>query len=473
MSYSVLLADDDASIRFVLSKSLTKAGFKVRATDNAHTLMKWVKNGLGDVVLSDVHMGREDIFTFIPELSKLRPELPIIIMSANTSVATALKSGNAGVFEYIPKPFDLEILRQTITRALEHKQTDKKNIRPTKLLEPSLLNSAMPMIGKSIAMQPVFRALSDYMSGDIPVIVYGAVGTGKNHAAKLLHEAGKRAQKPFVDFVDLTSVSDGHGGGVVDHILQKVEDGDLFVDRIQELSSTQQALLLRILEKNEERPPAQGFRVISTANISPEALQTEGKVRVDLFYQLFGGELALPPLSQRRGDVGELAHYFLNLHTKKKPRSFNKNAISKLDNYHWPGNVRELKRVMNMISLKYSDQILTPKVLDDVLKPSQADTPEQFGVPLDFEGLRTASRALLHNGPRDTDTKGGDGETMGAMSDKMTPYVEALSWVEKPLIEEALRITAGNNLRAAELLGIHRNTLRTKIKFLNINLDKD
>ena len=147
MKYNILLADDDASIRFVLSKSLTKAGFNVRATDNVQTLLKWVRSGDGDVILTDVHMDTDDIFTFVPEITKLRPELPIIIMSANTSVATALKSGNAGVFDYIPKPFDLKHLEHIIRRAV-----DKNSGGSEKPLARSVEAIAEPIIGKSTVL---------------------------------------------------------------------------------------------------------------------------------------------------------------------------------------------------------------------------------------------------------------------------------------------------------------------------------
>lgn len=437
MNNSILLADDDASIRFVVSKFLTRAGYKVRATDNAQTLMKWIKSGDGDVVLTDVHMESDDIFNFIPEIKSSRPDLPIVIMSANTSVATALKSGSSGVFEYIPKPFDLDDLHQTIKRALGRKQ---KRV----LLKPTQME---PMIGTSTSMQPVFRSISDYMSAGLPVFIYGDVGTGKNHAAKLLHNAGARGQKPFVLFDEQVSV---------DEILNAVENGDLFVDRVHELSSERQAILLRALEKNEQRSTNDSFRVLSTANLSPRLLQDEEIVRADLFYHLRGGEVALPPLSQRGGDIAELALHFLNVGTPKERKSISPSALSTLETYHWPGNVRELKSMMQTIALKFSDTVVSGEIIKNVLANQGVGVARLDNSEQSFSNIRTACRELLYN------------RKMNEIQTEETPYTHALAWVEKPLIEEALMITGGNNLKAAELLGIHRNTLRTKLKSLKI-----
>lgn len=436
MNNNILLADDDASIRFVVSKSLTRAGFKVRATDNAQTLMKWVKSGDGDVVLTDVHMDSDDIFNFIPELKSLRPDLPVIIMSANTSVATALKSGSSDIFEYIPKPFDLDDLQQTIKRALG---VNKK----TFLAKSTQME---PMIGKSSAMQPVFRAISDYMSGNIPVFIFGDVGTGKNHAAKLLHEAGLRAQRPLIMFDECMDVAT---------LMETVMNGDLFVDRVHELTPERQSLLLRALEKNELEAENKSFRVISTSNLNPQHLQDEDIVRADLFYHLQGGEISLPSLSRRAGDIAELAEYFLNLASPSVRKSISPAAHTALESYHWPGNVRELKSLMQTISLKFSDSVVSGDILKNVLARHGSTGRLSEDAKQSFDNIRAACRELLYTHKADT------GKDM--------PYIQALAWVEKPLIEEALRITGGNNLKAAEMLGIHRNTLRTKIKSLHID----
>ncbi|MBL4869449.1 MAG: sigma-54-dependent Fis family transcriptional regulator [Robiginitomaculum sp.] len=436
----ILLADDDASIRFVLSKFFTKSGYNVRATDNAATLSKWVKSGEGDVVLTDVHMGSDDIFKFIPELKSLRPDLPIIVMSANTSVVTALKSGSSDVFDYIPKPFDLDELENAIKRALDtaapHIDVQKQNL--------NLANSE-PIIGKSAIMQPVFRAISDFMSADIPVYIYGDVGTGKTHVSKLLHEMGVRSERPFVLFSECENARS---------LEAKVLNGDLCVDRIHELMPDRQAMLLQALENNERKSNRDAFRIISMSNSPLPALLKTGCIREDLYYRLAGGEINLPSLSQRLEDIPALTGHFLGLKKHGNSKKLNQKTVDMLKAYDWPGNILELKSLMEIITLKFSDMNITPEILKTVLNHSNDVHGEIDGGDEVSATLKLACKALLRN----------------SKQNDRTPYVQALAWVEKPLIEEALRQVGGNKVQAAELLGIHRNTLRTKIKSLGIDV---
>ena len=439
MKTNVLIADDDASIRFVVSKSLSRAGYNVKATDNAETLMKWIKAGQGDVVLSDVHMGQDDIFNFIPELKQARPELPVIIMSANTSVMTALKSGKFGVFEYIPKPFDLTLLQDTIERAA--------GLGAPKTRAPAAVQADAhgPMIGKSVAMQPVYRGISDFTSGDIPVYIFGDVGTGKSLTAQLIHSSGKRKSKPFLNFNDVQEIED---------IMTKTEAGDLFVDRAFELSAEQQRLLLRALEENERQSAENKFRLISTGTDSFQKMQSSGVLRPELLTHIRGGQVFVPPLLDRTEDIADLAIYFLNADPAlKRKRKFSKPALNLIVNQDWYGNVRDLKRFVQSVSLQYADTLISDRIVETVLR-NQFTTDESKEMEyLRRDSINSAVRKLL----REIESDGGE-----------TAYNTAISWVEKPLIEEALKVTKGNNVKAAKLLGIHRNTLRMKIKSLGI-----
>ena len=433
MKYNILLADDDASIRFVLSKYLTRAGYGVKATDNPHTLVKWVEAGEGDMVLTDVHMGAEEIFSYIPALRSLRPELPIIVISANTRMVTALKSRQSGVHEYIPKPFELPDLEKAIRRALD------TNIKP----QPLATKKPDQMIGRSKAMQPVFRAISDFASGNVPVFIWGGAGTGKNLAVQCLHDSGGRASMELVHFSGLNTVSD---------ILAKVGNGDLFVDRVHELPATYQALLLQILEQNEARAQREQFRVITTAEISIEDIQKNQMVRTDLLSHIMGGRIFLPNLQDRGEDIADLAAHFLNTGHLGGHKNINKAAQVRLKAHTWPGNIRELRNLMQVIALQFSGQ--NPSV------NLTADQVERMLAPHDNTGIQ--------NNPFD-DIKLACAELLSTdisndLAEQYTHYEQALEWVERPLIAEALRITGGNNSKAADLLGIHRNTLRTKLR---------
>ena len=439
MKNNILLVDDDASIRFVISKSLSRAGYKVQATDNVQTLLKWVKNGDGDIIISDVHLGSDEVFNFLPEIRTARPQLPVIIISANTNVMTAMKSSKHKVFEYLPKPFDLADIEKTIVRALGRTKELPKISAPARRRGPQ-----SKLIGKSMSMQPVFRALADFTSGDIHVHIHGAPGTGKSLAATLLHEEGARAGRPLVYFEQ--------DGGAADWA-DAVKNGDLLVDRIDELPAGAQAALLKLLETNEQKPRGDRFRLVSLSRHSFPAILEKDLLRADLIFYLSGGQISLPPLYERSEDIGGLAQHFLAEHSGRHGSQLGAAAIAMLETYSWPGNVRELSNFMQKAHILHTGQVLTADMLQALFVNAPSGSASEDAPA--FANIRQACHAVLVK-----DLEGAQG--------KQTPHQIALAWVEKPLIEEALKLTGGNNLRAAELLGIHRNTLRTKLKALKI-----
>lgn len=429
MKYKVLLADDDASIRFVVSKYLSRAGYNVKATDNPKTLLKWVEAGEGDFILTDVHMGMDEIFSYVPELKTLNPDIPIIVISANTRMVTALKSRQSGVFEYIPKPFDLPDLEKTIKRALDTKT------------KPELRTSKKPdqMIGRAKVMQPVFKAISDYASGNVPVFIWGDAGTGKNLAAQCLHDAGERRKLGYVVFRNYESSHD---------LLESVAGGDLFVDRVHELTPQHQTILLEALEQNENNRPRDKFRLIGTADISLEEMQRNQLVRADLLSHLMGGKIFLPPLNERTDDIEDLAIHFLGAVRPARLGNIDEAALMRLKAHNWLGNVRELRNLIHVIALQFSDRDITVDIIERMLTPHSDSNLQGSSLgDLKFACAELLSKALA-NSP----------------DSLVSPYEQALDWIEKPLIAEALRLTGGNNSKAADLLGIHRNTLRTKLR---------
>ncbi|MEE9273610.1 MAG: response regulator [Robiginitomaculum sp.] len=434
MKNIVLIADDDASIVRVLALSLTRAGFKVQTTDNARTLLKWVQSGVGHVVLTDVHMGIDNIFDFLPQLKAANPNMPLIVMSANSTVMTALKSEDSGVFAYFPKPFDLKELTVAIKRSLDEDIKDE-DIK----VMPKKAKKAHRIVGKSAAMQPVFQALANYRSADIPVFIRGETGSGKSLIAQLVHDMGKRAARPLVYFKDYYDL---------DTLLSAVNNGDMLVERVDELSQPAQSFLLSVLEANMQIEPDKRFRVIVT---STNILAEVGGFRNDLNYRLVGGIINLPSLEQRGEDIVLLAHYFLNSKQKTDRRKLSTGAITVLKTHNWPGNVRQLEVLMDAVSLKYTDMIITRALLSNILNMHRgAQAKENYDI-------QEICRSFFRN---HEDFK------------EQTVHWRAMAYIEKPLIEEALRITNGNNLKAAEILGIHRNTLRAKIRGLKINISK-
>jgi len=436
MKYEVLLADDDDSVRLVLSKALTRAGHTVKATDNAETLVKWAQAGQGDIVVTDVMMGGREVFESLPELSQSRPNMPIIIISANNTVNTALKAGTHKVFEYVPKPFDLEDVTQAVARA-------GLSVNPRRSKISAELGK-LPMIGRSAAMQPVYRAVSRFASGDLPVLIQGAVGTGKDLVARLLHDGGPRKDRPFFRDTDFENTS---------LTLQKVNGGDIYIDEIAELSLKQQERLLAVLTEAERIPSHSRPRLLSATRKDLRRLATEGKFRDDLLYRINVAEIRIPPLSARDRDTYELAESFLSQTSQNNNRRFETEALDILHRHNWAGNVRELENLVRRLAVLYSDDVITAEmVLQEFSKDILSDRRVEDDQKLETQ-LEEACRRLL-NSERPEDE---------------SSYNVALAWVEKPLIIEALRLTGGNRAKAADHLGIHRNTLRTRLKSLNIS----
>lgn len=437
MKYEILLADDDDSVRLVLSKALTRAGHTVKATDNAETLLKWAEAGQGDIVVTDVMMGGREVFDSLPELTRSRPKLPIIIISANNTVNTALKAGQHKVFEYVPKPFDLDDVTNAVARA-------GQSVNPRKS-RTNNENRRLPMIGRSSVMQPVFRAVSRFAAGNLPVLIQGAVGSGKDLVARLLHDGGPRATRPFLRTVDFENTS---------LTLQKVNGGDIYIDEIGELSMHQQERLLALMNEAEMIPVTSRPRVISATRKDLKELVEAGSFRDDLLFRINVAEIKIPNLAARDRDTYELAEAFLAQASQNDMRRFDSDALDVLHHHKWTGNVRELENLVRRLAVLYSDDVITA---DMVLQEFNKDLPpvEKAGVNqnrLDQQ-LEDACRTLLN------------ADDIGAES----AYTKALAWVEKPLIVEALRLTGGNRAKAADKLGIHRNTLRTRLKSLDIS----
>ena len=436
MKYEILLADDDDSVRLVLHKALTRAGHAVKATDNADTLLKWAEAGQGDIVVTDVMMGGREVFESLPKLTAARPKLPVIIISANNTVNTALKSGQHKVFEYVPKPFDLDDVTNAVSRA-------GQSVNPRKT-RSNAENRRLPMIGRSAVMQPVFRAVSRFAAGNLPVLVRGAVGSGKDLVARLLHDGGPRSDRPFLRTTDFENTS---------LTLQKVNGGDIYIDEIGELSMQQQERLLALMNEAEMIPATRRPRVISATRKDLRVLVEQGTFRDDLLFRINVAEIKIPNLSERDRDTYELAEAFLSQTSQDQTRRFETEALDVLHRHKWTGNVRELENLVRRLAVLYSDDVITA---DMVLQEFSKDIPpiEKAGVIQNRleDQLEDACRALLNS----------------EQSGDESSYAVALAWVEKPLIVEALRLTGGNRARAADKLGIHRNTLRTRLKSLNI-----
>src|SRR6202163_2260007 len=322
---SILVADDDAAIRTVLNQALSRAGYEVRTTGNAATLWRWISQGDGDLVITDVVMPDEYAFDLIPRIRKARPDLPIIVMSAQNTFMTAIRASERGAYEYLPKPFDLKELIAIVGRALSEPKE-----RPRAAAKQEDFES-LPLIGRSPAMQEIYRVLARLMQTDLTVMITGESGTGKELVARALHDYGKRRNGPFVA-VNMAAIPRdlieselfGHERGAFTGAntrasgrFEQAEGGTLFLDEIGDMPAEAQTRLLRVLQEGEfttvggRQPIRADVRIIAATHRDLRQAIAQGQFREDLFYRLNVVPIRLPPLRERVEDIPLLARHFL------------------------------------------------------------------------------------------------------------------------------------------------------------------
>ena len=324
---SVLVADDDRAIRVVLDQALGQAGYDVRATDNGSTLWNWVEAGDGDLVITDVVMPEVDGLDLIPRIKRIRPDLKIIVMSAQSTLLTAIKAAERGAFEYIPKPFDLNELLSIVDRALTLPSGSVTEVT----LADGKPAEKLPIIGQSLAMQEIYRTVARLMSSDLTVMINGESGTGKELVARALHDYGKRRDGQFVA-INMAAIPRelieselfGHEKGAFTGAtaagvgrFRQAQGGTLFLDEIGDMPLEAQTRLLRVLQEGEystvggRAPIRADVRIIAATHRDLQKLIRQGQFREDLFYRLNVVPIRLPPLRERREDVSDLVRHFL------------------------------------------------------------------------------------------------------------------------------------------------------------------
>ncbi|KAA5607308.1 nitrogen regulation protein NR(I) [Roseospira marina] len=470
---TILIADDDRAIRTVLTQALGRAGYEVRTTGTAATLWTWVSDGAGDLVITDVVMPDENGLDLIPRIKKVRPELRIIVMSAQNTLLTAVKATERGAFEYLPKPFDLTELVNVVRRALS------TPARPT--AAPGVVDDdtdGLPLIGRSAAMQEIYRTLARLMNTDLTVMITGESGTGKELVARALHDYGKRRAGPFVA-VNMAAIPRelieselfGHEKGAFTGAttrgvgrFEQADGGTLFLDEIGDMPPEAQTRLLRVLQENEYTTV--GGRTAIRANVRIVAAThrdltqqiRQGLFREDLFYRLNVVPIRLPPLRERAEDIPELVRHFLaEVADEGLPaKALDGAAMDRLKRHRWPGNVRELENLVRRLAALYSQETIGVEVIEAEL----ASTPPVLNSAGSSEGLSGLVERHLR-------------EYFAAHSDALPAaglYDRVLREVERPLIALSLEATKGNQIKAAHLLGLNRNTLRKKIRELDIQV---
>jgi len=449
MDGTVLVADDDRTIRTVLTQALTRAGCKVHATSSLMTLMRWVEEGKGDLVISDVIMPDGNGLEALPRIGKLRPGLPVIVISAQNTIMTAIQAAEAEAYDYLPKPFDLPDLMKRSARAL-----DQKRRAVTRRVEPREAADDLPLVGRTPAMQALYRLVARVMNTDLAVLITGESGTGKSLIARAIHDFSDRRTLPFV----VAQASDLAGVDGPMTVLSKVRGGSLVFDEVADFDDDAQARIVRMLDILGDQAP----RIMATSQADLAARMDQGAFRQDLFYRLGGVTLHVPALRERVDDIPLLAEHFLAKGERDLAalRRLAPDARGLVRAYSWPGNVRQLENTLRRLMVTSAEAEITRSEVEAVLGNQPAIEPLKGGV----EGEKLSASVAKHL-KRYFDLHGGALPPAGV-------YQRILREVELPLIEIALDATAGNQAKCADLLGINRNTLRKKITDLDIRVTR-
>ena len=468
---TILVADDDRAIRTVLDQALGRLGHTVRTTGNAATLWRWIADGEGDVVITDVVLPDANGLDLIPRIRKLRPELRVIAMSAQNTLLTAVKAAERGAFEYLPKPFDLRELIDAVERAL-HAPAVAAAAGPQ---EP---DDQLPLIGRSPAMQEIYRLLARLMGTDLTVMITGESGTGKELVARALHDYGKRRHGPFVA-INMAAIPRelveselfGHERGAFTGATQRyagrfeqADGGTLFLDEIGDMPVEAQTRLLRVLQEGEftriggRATIRANVRIIAATHRDLRHHVRQGLFREDLFYRLNVVPMRLPPLRERSEDIAALVRHFWGLTQAEglPAKTLSGAALERLKRYRWPGNVRELENLIRRLAALYSHEVIGVEMIEAELAgtepaEAQAQSSESLGGAVERH-LRDYFAA--HDG--------------GLPATGL--YDRVIREIEVPLLTLSLAATRGNQIKAAGLLGLNRNTLRKKIRESDIEV---
>jgi two-component system nitrogen regulation response regulator GlnG len=475
---TVIVVDDDASIRTVVRQALQRAGHMVRTSDSAAGMWKLIEEGVGDVLVTDVLLPDANGLDMIPLVTARRPDLPVIVMSAQNTLSTAVRATEQGAFDYLPKPFDLNELTRTVQSAIESGAAAQQ---PGQGADDG---DTLPMIGRSPAMQDVYRTLARVIPTDLTVMVLGESGTGKELVARALHDLGPRRTGPMVA-INMAAIPRelietelfGHERGAFTGAasrsvgrFEQAQGGTLFLDEIGDMPMDAQTRLLRVLQSGEyttvggSRAMKADVRIVAATHKDLRRLIDAGMFREDLYYRLNVVPIRLPPLRARRADIPELARHFLDRAAAEGlPRkTLDASAVAWLMEQSWPGNVRELENAMRRLAALARDEQVTAAVAElwiDRVDSSPPDATDSHAAPLTIgvASLEAVVAQWLDRHVAQASTLPEDGL-----------YDRLLAEFERPLLETALLVTRGNQLKAAKMLGVNRNTLRKMLSQRNV-----
>jgi two-component system, NtrC family, response regulator HydG len=448
----ILIVDDDQSHRLMLKATLNEKNYAVFEVEDGADAIKLVEQEFYDLILLDLKMKNVDGITALKKIKNISPAIPVIIMTAFSSVHSAVEALKLGASDYLVKPLDMDVVCHTISKTLDYLHLVSENELLRERIGQDFDISSI--VGKSKKMREVFEIIALSAPSDATILILGESGTGKELIANAIHQNSNRKDKPFIK-VNCAALPEnlleselfGHEKGAFTGAVNRrqgrfelADGGTLFLDEIGDMTISTQAKILRVLQEGEfervggEKTIGVNVRVIAATNKDLELEVEDGNFRKDLFYRLSVVPIMVPPLRERKDDIPLLAEYFLKKYADKNNRlirGFTPDTIDLLMRYGWSGNIRELENVIERAVIMASAEFITPDALPISLKTFVTDSDEQAAEV--FAGR---------------------------------PIKE----VEKELIIKTLGKTDNNITRAAELLGISRRTLHNKIKEYNIEM---
>lgn len=464
-----LIADDDESIVWVLDELLAEKGFEILKTSDGAAASELIKTPGLTIALLDINMPGKDGLEILKEAGKAGCAAAVIIMTAESTMKNAIEALKLGAFDYVAKPFDLAEIEVMVERAVENARLRAQVTELTERIKEKLKEESV-FIGKSKAVQTVFKTIGKVAERDVTVLILGESGTGKEILAKTIHANSPRSKGPFIAVnsaavprelmeSELFGFERGAFTGAVEGKPGKFEladGGTLFLDEVGDMTAELQSKLLRVVQEREfyrlggKSPITVDVRIISATNQDIDKLIADKRFREDLLYRLNGITVTLPPLRERKGDIPLLADYLLykfHIELGGERRRLSDKALEAMENYRWPGNVRELENCLRRAIL---------------LSPGIVLTREDLNLPAGkhkTESIEEVISARLTPFIEKTGVKG-----------KQELYDLIIPFMERPLIRLILEKTRGNQVQAADALGINRNTLRKKIKKLKIKI---
>ncbi|MFL0356568.1 sigma-54-dependent transcriptional regulator [Erythrobacter sp. GH1-10] len=468
-SRRVLLVEDDTAIATVMIAALEDEGFAIEHCTSVAARDSWLTGHEFDVMLTDVMLEDGDGLASLESVRGVAPDMPVIVLSAQNTLDTAVRASDSDAFEYFPKPFDLDEVVQAVQQACGGTDTAAR-------ATPKTEDDGMPLVGRSQAMQGVYRMITRVLRNDLTVLVTGESGTGKELVAEAIHQLGSRRSGPFVavntaaipaDLIEseLFGHEKGAFTGAIAQAIGKFEQangGTLFLDEIGDMPAEAQTRLLRALQSGRIRRVggrqeiAVDVRIVAATNKDLVPMIGAGTFREDLYYRLNVVPIHLPPLRERREDIDVLSQHFLiqAVEDGLPRRTLTVDAVEALEKRNWRGNVRELRNVIYRLALMAREDVIDASSLSDIIG-EEALAPGAQSIQRDTGIAQALNQFLKEERPASG-----------------TVYATAIAAFEKPLIEHALGETGGNQLRAAKLLGINRNTLRKRIGELGIEPDR-